>query len=133
MAFSSVMSCARLPQQFGVSQVDRRLGVQNGNASRLFMKSKGTFNFEVVVGQNEPGDSAVRRFRRAANSIGLIQEVKRRRYFEDTQDIIKRKVKELRLKKSKKFVQPPTWEATHSTADPAPFADLFGEPDDVFS
>ena len=60
-------------------------------------------------------------------------QVKRRRNFENTQDKQKRKVKELRLKKSKKFQRPPTWEETNSTVDPAPFADMFGEPDDIFA
>jgi hypothetical protein len=59
--------------------------------------------------------------------------VKHRRNFEDKQDVIKRKAKELRLKKSKKYIRPPTWEETNSTVDPAPFADMFGEPDDIFA
>uniref|UniRef100_A0A061R4Y4 Small subunit ribosomal protein S21 n=1 Tax=Tetraselmis sp. GSL018 TaxID=582737 RepID=A0A061R4Y4_9CHLO len=107
--------------------------VQNNTSSRLSMKSKGTFNVEVVVGENEPADLALRRFRRAVNSAGVIAEAKRRRRFEDHQDILKRKTKELRLKKSKKFIRPPTWEEARGTMEPAPFADLFGEPDDIFS
>jgi len=55
---------------------------------------KGTFNTEVVVGETEPAESAIRRFRRAVMQAGVIPEVRRRRYFETPQDIMKRKEKE---------------------------------------
>eukprot|EP00238_Polyblepharides_amylifera_P000584 CAMPEP_0196571128 /NCGR_PEP_ID=MMETSP1081-20130531/1296_1 /TAXON_ID=36882 /ORGANISM="Pyramimonas amylifera, Strain CCMP720" /LENGTH=90 /DNA_ID=CAMNT_0041887925 /DNA_START=139 /DNA_END=411 /DNA_ORIENTATION=+ len=52
---------------------------------------KGTYNTEVVVGENEPSESAIRRFRRSVMQAGIIPEVRRRRYFETPQDIKKRK------------------------------------------
>ncbi|KAK3270072.1 hypothetical protein CYMTET_21513 [Cymbomonas tetramitiformis] len=53
---------------------------------------KGTYNTEVVVGENEPVESAIRRFRRSMMSANVIPEVRRRRYFETPQDIKKRKM-----------------------------------------
>merc|ERR1712023_253930 len=119
------MASSRLATQWS-RPAPERLSVQNGTASQVAMKSKGTFILEVSVGQNEPSDSALRRFRRAVTTSGIMPEVRRRRYFENTQDMQKRKVKELR-----KFPRPPTWEESQSTVDPAPFADMFGEPDDI--
>mmetsp|Transcript_16827 Transcript_16827/g.36609 ORF Transcript_16827/g.36609 Transcript_16827/m.36609 type:complete len:88 (+) Transcript_16827:85-348(+) len=58
---------------------------------RMPLFFKGTYNTEVVVGESEPAESAIRRFRRAVMQAGVIPEVRRRRYFETPQDIKKRK------------------------------------------
>eukprot|EP00873_Tetraselmis_striata_P044345 jgi/Tetstr1/464609/TSEL_009364.t2 len=130
MAGAKPFAGARVSAQFGRAGVAPLGGVSNGTAAKLAMKSKKTYNVEVAVGVDEPADSALRRFRRAVTSSGVIPELRRRRYFENTQDMRKRKVKELRMKNKKNF-RVATWEDTQNTP-PAPFADLFGEPDDIF-
>merc|ERR1712023_489454 len=59
------MASSRLATQWS-RPAPERLSVQNGTASQVAMKSKGTFILEVSVGQNESSDSALRRSRRAA-------------------------------------------------------------------
>lgn len=50
----------------------------------------------------EPFDAAMRRFRRKVTNAGVINEVKRRRTFENSQDIKKRKEKERHLKNKRR-------------------------------
>ncbi len=47
---------------------------------------------------DEPQDVALKRFRREVSAAGLVQEVRRRRYFENSVDLKKRKTRESRLK-----------------------------------
>ncbi|MEW6496433.1 MAG: 30S ribosomal protein S21 [Cyanobacteriota bacterium] len=54
---------------------------------------------QVVVGQNEAIDSALRRFKRQVSKSGILTDVRRHRHFETPQE--KRKRKEVaRRKKS---------------------------------
>eukprot|EP00894_Picocystis_sp_ML_P004446 jgi/Pico_ML_1/54963/g95.t2 len=105
------------------------------NGSRVQMKDK-SFMCQVVVNEGEPPESALRRFRRAVMSAGVIPEVRRRRYFENTQDIKKRKDKELRKRRGRKPFKPQQSMASamssgrfSDTMPPAglsaPFAELF--------
>eukprot|EP00614_Pseudopedinella_elastica_P010839 CAMPEP_0172590216 /NCGR_PEP_ID=MMETSP1068-20121228/8649_1 /TAXON_ID=35684 /ORGANISM="Pseudopedinella elastica, Strain CCMP716" /LENGTH=125 /DNA_ID=CAMNT_0013385949 /DNA_START=90 /DNA_END=467 /DNA_ORIENTATION=+ len=50
----------------------------------------------VTAGDNEPVESILRRFKREVNSSGHLMELRHRRYFENSQDIKKRKIKEAR-------------------------------------
>jgi ribosomal protein S21 len=50
---------------------------------------------QVVAGDGEPLESLLRRFKREVNNSGHLMELKHRRYFENGQDIIKRKIKEV--------------------------------------
>ncbi|KAL4324157.1 hypothetical protein GQ457_11G028300 [Hibiscus cannabinus] len=59
----------------------------------LFFKS-ACYNVQVVVGENEPEEKLLGRFRRAVFRAGVIQESKRRRFFETTQEKKKRKARE---------------------------------------
>ncbi|XVF08760.1 hypothetical protein REPUB_Repub07fG0030700 [Reevesia pubescens] len=62
-------------------------------ANTMFFKS-GCYNVQVVVAENEPEEKLLARFRRAVFKAGVIQECKRRRFFETSQEKKKRKVKE---------------------------------------
>lgn len=46
---------------------------------------------QVVVGENEGIESALRRFKRQVSKAGIFSEVKRRRHFETPQEKKKRK------------------------------------------
>jgi ribosomal protein S21 len=52
---------------------------------------RGSYNAQVFVGEDEPADSVVRRFRKAVMMAGVIPECRRHRFFERPQDIVKRK------------------------------------------
>lgn len=54
---------------------------------------------KVAVGDGEPIESALRRFKREVNKSGHLMELRHKRYFENPQERIKRKVKEGRLRK----------------------------------
>ncbi|CAL5226950.1 g9834 [Coccomyxa viridis] len=96
------------------------------------MKSSQTYHLEIVVGEDEAPENALKRFRWATKSSGLVNEARRRRYFENKQDEIKRRVRDGHMKKSKRYVPPPTYEDAVTTMEPAPFADLFGDSEDIF-
>ena len=54
---------------------------------------------KVDVGEGEPIESALRRFKREVNKSGHLMELRHRRYFENSQEKKKRKVKEGRMRK----------------------------------
>jgi small subunit ribosomal protein S21 len=54
---------------------------------------------KVEVGDGEPIESALRRFKREINKSGHLMELRHKRYFENPQERKKRKVKEARLRK----------------------------------
>ena len=54
---------------------------------------------KVDVGDGEPIESALRRFKREVNKSGHLMELRHKRYFENPQERKKRKVKEARMRK----------------------------------
>lgn len=54
---------------------------------------------KISVGDGEPIESAVRRFTREVKKSGHLMELRHKRYFENSQEKKKRKVKEGRLRK----------------------------------
>lgn len=56
-------------------------------------------NIKVDVGDGEPIESALRRFKREVNKSGHLMELRHKRYFENSQEKKKRKIKEGRLRK----------------------------------
>jgi small subunit ribosomal protein S21 len=54
---------------------------------------------QVVVGENEGIDSAMRRFKRQVARTGILADVKNRRHFETPQEKRKRKASAARRKK----------------------------------
>lgn len=61
-------------------------------ANTLFFKS--AYNVQVIVDDNEPEERLLNRFRREVMRAGVIQECKRRRYFENKQDEQKRRTRD---------------------------------------
>lgn len=61
-------------------------------ANTMFFRS--AYNVQVIVDDNEPEERLLNRFRREVMRAGVIQECKRRRFFENTQDVRKRKTRE---------------------------------------
>lgn len=53
---------------------------------------------KVVLGDGEPIESAIRRFKREVNKSGHLMELRHKRYFENSQERQKRKVKEARMR-----------------------------------
>ncbi|KAK4417893.1 30S ribosomal protein S21, chloroplastic [Sesamum alatum] len=61
-------------------------------ANTMFFRS--AYNVQVIVDDNEPEEKLLGRFRREVMRAGVIQECKRRRFFENKQDKEKRKSRE---------------------------------------
>ncbi|KAG9157752.1 hypothetical protein Leryth_017854 [Lithospermum erythrorhizon] len=61
-------------------------------ANTLYFRS--AYNVQVIVDDNEPEEKLLNRFRREVMRAGVVQECKRRRYFETKQDKEKRKTRE---------------------------------------
>ncbi|XVF54630.1 hypothetical protein PTKIN_Ptkin05aG0196900 [Pterospermum kingtungense] len=74
-------------------------------SNTLFFKS-GIYNVQVVVADNEPEEKLLGRFRRAVFKAGVIQECRRRRFFETSQEKRKRKAREASKKNRKSFRRP---------------------------
>uniref|UniRef100_A0A2P2L838 Structural constituent of ribosome n=1 Tax=Rhizophora mucronata TaxID=61149 RepID=A0A2P2L838_RHIMU len=71
-------------------------------ANTLFFRS--AYNVQVIVDDNEPEERLLNRFRREVMKAGVIQECKRRRFFENRQDEKKRKSREAAKRNRKRFV-----------------------------
>lgn len=54
---------------------------------------------KVAVGEGEPIESALRRFKREVNKSGHLMELRHRRYFENSQEEKKRKIVQARNRK----------------------------------
>lgn len=64
---------------------------------------KSAYNVQVIVSENEPEDRLLNRFRKEVLKAGVIQECKRRRFFENKHDKKKRKAREAARKNRKRF------------------------------
>ena len=58
----------------------------------MFFRS--AYNVQVIVDDNEPEERLLNRFRREVMRAGVIQECKRRKFFENPHDVKKRKSRE---------------------------------------
>mmetsp|Transcript_66 Transcript_66/g.81 ORF Transcript_66/g.81 Transcript_66/m.81 type:complete len:107 (-) Transcript_66:97-417(-) len=56
-------------------------------------------SIKIDVGEGEPIESALRRFKREVNKSGHMMELRHRRNFENSQEKKKRKIKEGRMRK----------------------------------
>ena len=56
-------------------------------------------NIKVNVGEGEPIESALRRFKREVNKSGHLMELRHKRYFENSQEKKKRKIAQGRIRK----------------------------------
>ena len=84
------------------------------------------------MGSDEPQDSALKRFRREVAMSGLVQEVRRRRTFENSVDMKKRKQRESWKKMKRNRFPPKTYEQS-MLQETSPFNDMFGTADDIFA
>lgn len=71
-------------------------------SNTLFFNS--AYNVQVFVGDDEPEEKLISRFRREVFKAGVIQECKRRRFFESTQEKRKRKAREAAKRNRKRLV-----------------------------
>mmetsp|Transcript_34756 Transcript_34756/g.70974 ORF Transcript_34756/g.70974 Transcript_34756/m.70974 type:complete len:133 (+) Transcript_34756:35-433(+) len=65
-------------------------------ATRSFARVPALQDVKIVSGEGEPLESLLRRFKREVNNAGALMELRHRRYFENSQDLKKRKIKEQR-------------------------------------
>lgn len=70
--------------------------------ANLFYARGGYYNAQVVVGEDEPEEVLLRRFKREVMKAGVIQECKRRRWFENEQEKKKRKARDAVRKNRKR-------------------------------
>lgn len=103
MACRSLVRCAAFLEG-GASQGGggrRRAPPAAEPAAPVMSHVKGVHQAMVVVGEKESVEAALRRFRRGVIDSDCIMETRRRRYFEDAQDVIKRKEAKSRRIRSK--------------------------------
>ncbi|KAJ4870414.1 Ribosomal protein S21 family protein [Raphanus sativus] len=75
------------------------------NANLVFFKS-GNYNVEVVPKDGESEEQLVNDFKRSVFRAGVLQETRRRRFFESSQEKRKRKTKEAAKKYRKRRPNP---------------------------
>ncbi|TKY46393.1 30S ribosomal protein S21 [Spatholobus suberectus] len=75
-------------------------------SNTLFFRSP--YNVQVVVGEDEPEERLLNRFRREVLKAGVIQECRRRRYFENKQEEKKRKSREAAKRNRRRRPMPNT-------------------------
>ncbi|URD78882.1 Cyclin-dependent kinase [Musa troglodytarum] len=73
--------------------------------ANLFYARGGYYNAQVVVGEDEPEEVLLRRFKREVMKAGVIQECKRRRWFENEQEKKKRKARIINRKSVSKITR----------------------------
>ncbi|KAI7727426.1 hypothetical protein M8C21_020431 [Ambrosia artemisiifolia] len=73
-------------------------------SNTLFFKSP--YNVQVIVGPDEPEESLIGRFRREVFRANIIQECKRRRFFETNQEMRKRKIRDAARRRSRRRQHP---------------------------
>lgn len=71
-------------------------------ANTMFFRS--AYNVQVIVAEKEPEERLVGRFKREVMRAGVIQECKRRRYFENKQEEKKRKTREAAKRNRRRFL-----------------------------
>ncbi|OVA20499.1 Ribosomal protein S21 [Macleaya cordata] len=84
-----------MPNEFSSSPSNDLLSVvcpSLAYSNTLFFKS--AYNVQVIVGEDEPEEALLRRFRREVFRAGVINEFKRRRFFENKQEEKKRRTRE---------------------------------------
>ncbi|GMN74668.1 hypothetical protein TIFTF001_052427 [Ficus carica] len=73
------------------------------NSNSLFFKS--AYNVQVIAEENEPEERLLNRFRKEVFRAGVLQECRRRRFFENTHDKRKRKSREAARRNRKRVPQ----------------------------
>lgn len=69
----------------------------------LRVPQASTYNVQIIVGEDEPEDKVVNRFRRVVLKAGVLQECRRRRFFENKQDKAKRKSRDASRRNRKRY------------------------------
>lgn len=59
----------------------------------------GATRVTIIVGDNEPIENALKRFKREANKSGHLRELRHRRHFENGQEKKKRKIREAGMRR----------------------------------
>jgi len=67
------------------------------------------------------------------NSTIFFAQVRRRRYFENSVELKKRKDRESRVKAKRNRQFPPKSYSQTTAQEPSPFSDMFGTPEDIFA
>ncbi|XP_077216474.1 small ribosomal subunit protein bS21c-like [Tasmannia lanceolata] len=75
-----------------ITEIDWIVNPSIRYANVMFFRSG--YNVQVMVDEGEPEEVLLRRFKREVSKAGVIQECKRRRFFENKQEEKKRKVRE---------------------------------------
>ncbi|XP_031496871.1 30S ribosomal protein S21, chloroplastic-like isoform X1 [Nymphaea colorata] len=84
-----------------------------------FVCSDSGYNVQIVVGEAEPEEALLRRFRREVSRAGIIDECKRRRFFENKQDEKKRKAREAGRRNRRRRQSSPRFSSSSTEDDSA--------------
>lgn len=74
------------------------MGFAPAPAFRTVSPTELGVSVKIDVGEGEPVESALRRFKREVNKSGHLMELRHRKHFENSQERKKRKIKEGRMR-----------------------------------
>ena len=101
---SSSSSPSPSPSSCSSSELSSVICPSMAYTNTLFFQSP--YNVQVVVAEDEPEERLLNRFRREVLKAGVIQECRRRRYFENKQEEKKRKARETAKRNRKRYSLP---------------------------
>ncbi|KAK7336064.1 hypothetical protein VNO77_16593 [Canavalia gladiata] len=82
-----------------LSELSSVMNPSLAHANTLFFRT--AYNVQVLVDENEPEEVLLNRFRREVMKAGVIQECRRRRFYENKREEKKRKTREAAKRKSR--------------------------------
>lgn len=96
-----VADVSPLPSPWLPSTITSTICPSLAYANTLFFKS--TYNVQITVDDKESEERLVNRFRREVAKAGILQECRRRRFFETNQEYRKRKAREAAKRNRKRW------------------------------
>merc|ERR1719217_929273 len=130
---SQLLQCRTLAGRAFAPAVTARRIPKVSNGSKVFMRRKDSYMVEVLLGEEEPEDIAVRRFMKAVMESKVIDQMRARRYTETKIEAYKRRLRERHEVRKLNLVEP-TWEETNGEdLSPKVFDEFFAmDPDNEF-
>jgi len=109
-----------------------RIAPQQHRRSLLCIAKGQSYHVEVACGEGEDVEGVFKRFRNTCNLSGMVYEARRRQYFENPQDIKKRKQQEKGLRKMRDQREKYLITYEEANTDTPPFTDLFQGEDELY-
>lgn len=93
-----IIQCHNLLSTQNKNPKQKKSKIKKARTTDSYSATELNVKIRVAVGDGEPVESAIRRFKREVNKSGHLGVLRHKRYFENSQEKKKRKIKEARLR-----------------------------------